>query len=68
MLSNSSVLLDFIIISIYIIKVIKKNDKKEFLLLENKDNHVRVICRKYCEKMQSNVYRILTKIHAPNCS
>ena len=49
-----------------IVKVLKKNDKKEILLLENKDNHIRVVCRKYFEKIQSDVYKILTKISSPN--
>lgn len=49
-----------------IVKVIKKNNKKEILLLENKDNHIRVVCRKYFEKINSDVYRILTKIIVPN--
>lgn len=49
-----------------IVKVIKKNDKKEILLLENKDNNIRVVCRKYFQGVQSDVYRILTKIIVPN--
>mgnify|MGYP000014088376 CR=1 FL=1 len=49
-----------------IIKVIKKNEKKEIMLLENIDNHIRVICRKYFDKIQCDVYNILTKIKSPN--
>lgn len=49
-----------------LVKTIKKNDRKEILLLENKSNHIRIVCRKYFEKISSDVYKILTKISSPN--
>lgn len=49
-----------------IVKVLKKNEDKEIILLENKENHIRIICRKYTSEICDDVYEKLTRISAPN--
>ena len=39
-----------------IVKVLKKNEDKEIILLENKENHIRIICRKYTGEICDEVY------------
>ena len=49
-----------------IVKVLKKNEDKEIILLENKENHIRIICRKYTGEICDEVYEKLTRISASN--